>query len=183
MPEEEAWYVRLRETYKPDKVRLLLVGESAPAAEDTKRRFFYSSPLTQADNLFRGVVEALYHEKPGVAGDSKEPWLRRLQADGVFLIDLVPFPVNNLASGARSQALREGVPNCVAQISELLPDGVIVCHAPTFNALRESLIQRRMPLLHDVPIPFPLGNHRGRFCELVREAIGRSSLKISSIMW
>lgn len=181
MLEEESWYAQLRAGYKPDEVRLLLVGESAPASEGLNRRFFYSSPLTQHDNLFRGVVEALYYEKPGSAGDSKERWLRRLQTDGVFLIDLVPFPVNKLASGARSRALREAVPDCILRVGELRPEGVLVCHGPTFSALRGGLLQSAAPLLHDVPIPFPLGNHRVRFCELVREAIGRSSLKMSSM--
>ena len=181
MPEEEGWYSQLRSMYKPDKVRLLLVGESAPASEGPKRRFFYSSPLTQADNLYRGVIEALYHEKPGVAGDSKEPWLRRLQADGVFLIDLVPFPVNKLASGARSRALREAVPDCISHVGELRPEGVLVCHGPTFSALRVGLLQSGAPLLHDVPIPFPLGNHRGRFCEVVRGVIRGSALRLPSM--
>jgi hypothetical protein len=180
MAQENSWYAQLRAAYKPEKVRLLLVGESAPASEGPNRRFFYSSPLTQADNLYRGVIEALYYEKPGSAGDSKENWLRRLQTDGVFLIDLVPFPVNKLTSGARSRALREAVPDCLARIGELRPEGVLVCHGPTFSALRGGLLQSGAPLLHDEPIPFPLGNYRGRFCEMVREVVGRSSLKMSS---
>jgi len=56
--------------------------------------------------LFRGVVEGLYeHRFPrGSAGSSKAPWLDRLRDDGVFLIDLVPFPVNGLPTAERARA-------------------------------------------------------------------------------
>jgi hypothetical protein len=33
----------------------------------------------------------------GAGRDLKTPWLDRLKADGVFLIDLVPYPVNKLS--------------------------------------------------------------------------------------
>jgi hypothetical protein len=72
---------------------VLLIGESAPDPRATERRFFYSPTLSQHDNLFRGVVQAFFDESPGHAGDAKERWLSHLKADGIYLIDLVPFPV------------------------------------------------------------------------------------------
>jgi hypothetical protein len=54
----------------------LLIGESAPDARATERRFFYAPTLTAADNLFRGVVAALYEPiPPGRSGGQKAPWL------------------------------------------------------------------------------------------------------------
>lgn len=91
------WYAALREAHRPARVRVLLIGESAPDPGATERRFFYSPTLDRRDNLFRGVVAAFFGESPGHAGDTKAPWLDRLKADGVYLIDLVPFPVDKLA--------------------------------------------------------------------------------------
>ncbi len=169
---EAAWYAELRERYRPSDVRLLLIGESAPDPGAAEPRFFYAPTLTGADNLFRGVVLALYaHQFPrGSAGMSKVPWLERLKEDGVFLIDLVPFPVNALGSGARSRARRDAVSDAVATATRLDPDGIIVCHAPSFAALRQSLDDAGLPLLHQTPIPFPLGNKRAEFVAGVRAA-------------
>ena len=58
---ENPWYSQLREAWKPSHVRLLLIGESAPddGGDPNNRRFFYSDRLG-SDNLFRGVVKAMY---------------------------------------------------------------------------------------------------------------------------
>jgi hypothetical protein len=84
----------LRDAWEPDSVRVLLVGESAPDPGNAQRRFFYAPTLTRADNLFRAVVKPFYGQWPGRAGEAKAPWLERLRDDGVFLVDLVRFPVN-----------------------------------------------------------------------------------------
>lgn len=59
---ELPWYAELREKWRPERVRLLLMAESAPAddGDENRRRFFYLDRLSGADNLFRGTVEALY---------------------------------------------------------------------------------------------------------------------------
>jgi hypothetical protein len=158
-------YEQMRDAYRPSRVRLLLIGESAPDPRNAERRFFYAPTLGPADNLFRGVVEALYgHRFPrGSAGTDKSPWLARMRSDGVFLIDLVPFPVNRLSRGARTRARRDHVEAAVDQARRLAPDGIAVCHSPTFALLAGPLRDADLPLLHDAPLPFPLGNNRAEF--------------------
>lgn len=167
---EEPWYQELRLQWKPDRVRLLLIGESAPDPGATERRFFYAPVISRNDNLFRGVVLALYNETVS-AGDDRNGLLARLRADGVWLLDLAPYPVNHLASGERRRVLREHASERVRDILALAPDGVIICHGPTFGALAPELIAAGAPLLHHEPIPFPLGNWRGTFVAAVREAV------------
>jgi len=174
MTDAAPWYEHLRERYRPDRVRLLLVAESAPDPGGAERRFFYAPVLSAHDNLFRGVVRALYGTSPGRKADDKTPWLERLRDDGVFLIDLVPSPVDKLTSGARASARRQGVRPCIETITRLDPSGIVVCHAPTFRLLRGPLRDARLPLLHVDPIPFPLGNWREEFVAGVRDALGRS---------
>lgn len=167
------WYTTLREAHRPECIRVLLVGESAPDPGVSERRFFYAPMLTGADNLFRGVVHAVYGCSPGTAGDTKTPWLDRLKADGVFLIDLVPFPVNAMTSRDRAKARRDHVASCVERACELDPAGVIVCHGPTFKVLNAPMRAAGLPLLHEQPIPFPLGNWRARFADEVSAALAR----------
>lgn len=132
MHNEDPWYQELRMQWKPDHVRFLLVAESAPdsragsdtaAAAATERRFLYAPTVSRADNLFRGVVLALYGAKVAT-GEDRTPWLTRLRDDGVWLIDLAPYPVNKLSSGDRRRALLEHAPARTREILDLAPDGI-----------------------------------------------------------
>lgn len=165
MGDEDTWYSELREKYKPSKVDLLLIGESAPSSDESSRRFFYAPVLTQHDNLFRGVVLAMYdHRFPqGSSGSSKVPWLTRLKSDGIFLIDLVPYPVNGLDSNLRAKARKDAVADTVDRIRSLDPEGIVICHGPSHRVLRGPLTEAGLPLLHETPLPFPLGNWREAF--------------------
>lgn len=178
---EEAWYQQLRKQWKPSKVNLLLIAESAPddGGDADNRRFFYSEPLSQSDNLFRSVVAALYDGGKLSKGDTKRPWLTRLRNDGVYLIDLASRPVNGLSPAARSAALRAGVQDCVQAARELNPAGIVVCHTPTYKLLAGPLRDAGLPLLHGEAIPFPLGNKRDEFIQKVREATGISADKLT----
>lgn len=169
-----SWYTVLREAHRPTRVRLLFVGESAPDLGATERRFFYGPILDRHDNLFRGVVEAMFDAAAGRAGDAKAPWLDRLKAGGAYLIDLVPFPVNKLPARDRARARRDHVDACVAEAGSLRPSGIIVCHSATFDVLAKPLRTAGLPLLHDERIPFPLGNHRASFVTKVRAALAGS---------
>lgn len=167
-----AWYERLRQQWKPAKVRLLLVAESVPnpIATEAERRFFYAPTVSRADNLFRGVALGLYGEKLHT-GQDRAPLLSRLQDDGVWLIDLAPFPVNHLSSGDRRRALKANAPSRVREILELNPDGIVICHTPSFKVLAPELTAAAAPLLHEQPIPFPLGNYREAFAAALRTAV------------
>jgi len=171
---ELPWYAKLREQWRPQTVRILLVGESAPDPADTERRFFYAPTLTRHDNLFRGVVQAFYEAIPaGMTGAAKRPWLERLQADGVFLIDLVPYPVNHLSEPQKRRERRKHVPALVEQAKAMDPAGVIVCHGGVYTEAAEPLRTAGLPLLHDDLIPFPLYAGLKRFPVAVRAAAAK----------
>jgi hypothetical protein len=52
-----AWYEQLRQQYRPDRLEVLLIGESPPDPGAGGRRFFYA-PTLQIDNLYRGSPKA-----------------------------------------------------------------------------------------------------------------------------
>jgi hypothetical protein len=143
----DVWYQALRTRWKPRHVRLLLIGESAPddRGDPTNRRFFYSESLSGSKNLFRSVVSALYDSGKLSKGDAKAPWLQRLHDDGVYLIDLASSPVNSLTGSARRAALRNSVDSCVQRAAALAPEGIIVCHTPSFRILVEPLRAANLP--------------------------------------
>ena len=81
--EEQPWYSALREQWRPEHVRLLLVGESAPndGGDISKRHFFYASELTASDALFRSVVHVCTTNRTWTAGADRK--IRGLRGCGM----------------------------------------------------------------------------------------------------
>lgn len=173
---EDPWYAARRASWKPERVRLLLVAESAPddGGDVANRRFFYDEHLTSKDGLFREVVRALYGDPPLVSGpNAKKPWLEKLKADGVFLIDLATVPVNDFTPPDRAVALGRNVAETVRFASELQPDGMVLVKQNVFELLSEPVRAAGLPLLHDEFIPFPGSGQQKRFRERFAVALMR----------
>ena len=173
MTDDDTWYAHLREALKPQHVHLLIIGESAPDddGDPSRRRFFYSDRLA-ADNLFRSVVDALYQvTKEELRETGKRPWLERLRADEVFLIDLSPVPVNRATRPARVRMLRESVPGCVDRALALRPDGVVLVSRDVHEFLAQPLRDAGLRVLNDEAVPFPLGSWRSAFVSRFRSAV------------
>jgi hypothetical protein len=165
------WYETLRAQHRPLRLRILLIAESPPDPGAGVRRFFYS-PELRADNLYRGVAEALYGERNDVDARDKAAVVERIQTDGLWLIDAADRPVNKLAAAARRRAIREGVPRLVQRCRELAPElGVIICHGKVYAAAEPALRAAGVRVLHTEPLPFPLGNWRARFVRDSRRAL------------
>jgi hypothetical protein len=173
---EEPWYAERRARWKPEGVRLLLIAESAPGngGDIANRRFFYDDNLTSKDGLFREVVRALYDDPELVSGPkAKTPWLEKLKADGVFLIDLATVPVNEFGAADRAAALERNIDETVAEARKLDPEGVVLVKHNVFELLARPIRDAGLPLLHDVMIPFPGSGQQKRFRERFSYALAR----------
>ncbi len=163
-------YEALRAQYRPGHVRVLLVAESPPDPRDAEARFFYAPILSRHDNLFRGVARAVYGDDVNL--QDKSAVLRRLQSDGYWLLDACDRPVNGLKPGARRQAVRDGIPQLVRRCKETAPQvGIVVCSTPVYRLVSPALKAAGLRVLHDEPLPFPLGNVRARFITGFRRAV------------
>lgn len=172
---ELAWYEHLRREYQPKAIRLLLIGESPPDPGDGAHRFFYSSVLSQHDNLYRGVALALYGLGSKFDITQKASNLRRMQDDGVWLIDAIDTPVNKEANSTRRRRIRAAVPSLVSRCKELAPTiGVLICFSPVYEEAAQRLREAGVTVVHDAALPFPLGNLRAQFVEGTRLALSRT---------
>jgi hypothetical protein len=91
-------------------------------------------PTLRIDNLYRGVAQGLYGDHPEVDLTDKPAVLRRLQADGFWLIDAVDRPVNHLPPGPRRAAITAAVPQLVGRCRALAPRrGVVICHRVVYQ--------------------------------------------------
>jgi hypothetical protein len=165
-------YSALRRRYLPPKgVRVAFVGESAPDPREGVIRFFYHPILTK-DNLFRGLMLALYGaDKRALSATAKTEWLNRFQRDGYYVDDLCSEPVDGLPPSLRSKARKSAAAGLVERLKRLRPRGVIICHVGTYLDVAELLRNNGLSLLHSEPIPFPLGNYRERFAIAVRASL------------
>ncbi|GHD51700.1 hypothetical protein D9V29_12445 [Mycetocola manganoxydans] len=171
---EDSWYSERRARWKPDHVRLLLIAESAPddGGDIAKRRFFYDENLTGKDGLFREVVRALIINPALATGpNAKVPWLEKLKAGGVYLIDLASVPVNHHSPSERAVALQRNIAATVSLAAELKPDGVVLVKQNVFELLQGPILEAGLPLLHDEFIPFPGSGQQKRFRERFATAI------------
>jgi hypothetical protein len=98
--------------------------------------------------------------------------LGRLQADGFWLIDAVDRPINHLPPRPRRAAITAAVPQLVARCRDLAPRrGVIICHRVVYQLATPRLRDAGVRVLHDQPLPFPLGNWRADFVARLRRAL------------
>ncbi len=166
-----SWYDELRSAYRPEHLRVLLIGESPPDPGIGARRFFYA-PKLSIDNLYRGVAQAVYGREPGFDVRAKPEILRRLQQDGFWLIDAVEQPVNKVSAPLRRESIAQAVPGLVDRCLELAPErGVVICHGLVYRLAAPELRARGVTILHREALPFPLGNWRSEFVTGMRQAL------------
>ena len=174
-PQVTAWYEQLRSKYRPNSIEILLVAESPPNPGSSQRRFF-CSPALLIDNLYRAVALAMYGQDPDFRVDAKESVLRRFADDGLWLVDAVDVPINQLSTAERHRAIKESIPSLVSKCRNAQPRrGIIICHGGVFELTGSALRAAGLRVLHEQPLPFPLGNWRERFVTRFRECISHGA--------
>lgn len=167
-----------REQYKPDLVRCLLIAEALP---DSLDRFFYYPDVGRADYLFLGVMQVLY---PSLKEEFlaarrpralKESMLRRFQADGFFLLDILEEPLRR-SYGLLQRAVPELLSRVEAVASQQTP--IVLVKATTFEVAYGPLKAAGYQRIYDRPIPFPSQGWQHRF-----HALFGGALKEIGVSW
>ncbi len=171
----------LRETFRPDKgqLRVVFLGESRPDPGGGQPRMFYIPHLSSHDNLFRGLMRALYDAGPDDLKGNKSYWMKRFKTDGFWLLDVVPYPINRLPAQERKAAILANIDFTLSRTKREPPShGIIVCHAATYRVIKPRLDLSGIKVLHDKPIPFPLAADTPRFVRNVRESLRNSGILV-----
>lgn len=165
-PRDESGAVEVRrrrataaERYRPEKVRLLLVAQAPPAADD---RYFYFTNVSTQDTLFRSVARAILPNTEPTRSN-KPALLARLRDSGVFLIDLKPDPVDG-------SPLSPYVPALLARIAELAPEQIILIKADVHDAAYPALTAAGLPVSR-VRVPFPSFGQQKLFASAFSRAL------------
>lgn len=150
----------IRQSYRPSKVRLLLVGESPPASG----KFFYvkSSMTTYTAQAFQKAHGTRFL-------DNRE-FLEYFKAYGCYLDDLSHTPVDNLPKGQREEGLNACIGGLAQRIQEMNPDVLVIALKKIEHYVREAVYRSgREPEVF--VLPFAGNGHQGKYinelCEII----------------
>ncbi len=105
----------MRQSYRPDAVKILFVGESPPAGGT----FFYAANSIP----YRATLAGFQIAFPSLASEN---FLFTFKAMGCYLIDLCEQPVNRMPEPKREQIRKVGIRPLGQALRYLQPQAVIV---------------------------------------------------------
>jgi hypothetical protein len=160
-------YDDLRQQYRPEHIRFLLIAESPPPQADipSSRHFYRSDVVRRDDRLFVNTVKALYPELADATEAEIEPdkeiWLRRMQADGVYMIEALEVSQRHkVTKDERQGKIAEAAPRLVERVKELAtPDAkIVLIKSNVYEMAAEPLRAAGFKVLNTELVDYP-----GRF--------------------
>ena len=119
-------YELLRKSYRPGRVRVLLIAESPPPSPDiqSSRQFYYTDRIRKNDRLFTNTIKALYPEASAMTESQleqeKEHWLRRFQKDGYYMIEaLSESQQHEVTKQQRQDRIRHELSHLLEKVKKL----------------------------------------------------------------
>lgn len=141
---------QIRNQYRPDRIRILFVGESPPASG----KFFYNGNSQMARNVRKILGELLL--------GGTEDFFSKFKTSGCYLDDLVLVPVNKSSKSLRRQAKRNAIPDLAKRIEEYQPVVVVALlksiERDVREAVAESGVDAQFHATH-----FPGNGQQGKF--------------------
>jgi hypothetical protein len=178
----EASYKQAREKYKPEKVRVLFIGESPPRwKEKDEPRYFYFEKVEKRDHLFKSVMKALFPREfqEYEQGKSKARLLKKFKKHGFFLVDACETPINQHKEGAfRNLLVKKSLPSLVKKVKQVAgPETKIIFIKDNVHRIAAKKLEKEgFQVLHQEPLKFPYGKNAVVFQEKVRKMLGEEGL-------
>lgn len=156
----------LRRRYRPDRVRILFVGESPPASG----RFFYKAD----SGLYRAIRDTFLTAFPHLR---ETEFLDSFRTLGCYLVDLCGAPVDKMTRHARRHACSIGEARLTRTIRELRPQIIVTIVRSIRANVRRAQEQAGWSGPHlELPYPGRWYRHRMQFrlqlLPLLRETVG-----------
>jgi hypothetical protein len=157
-------YDRTRQRYKPQHISLLLIAESPPpsATIQSSRQFYRSERVRVDDRLFTNTIWALYPEATGKPEreleEHKEEWLRRLQHDGIYMIEALEVSQrHHITKEQRQERIRAALPRLIERVQALADPKtrIILIKSNVFEVAAEPLKQAGFHVLNTELVDYP----------------------------
>lgn len=174
-------YDSVRQKYKPETIKLLLIAESPPPAPEiqSSRQFYYSERIRKDDRLFINTIKALYPEvedakEPELEAE-KETWLKRLQKDGVYMIEaLDDSQEHEVTKKQRQERIANSLPGILGKVKALAnPETkIILIKSNVFDVAAGPLRQAGYTVLNTELVDYPGRFNQRDYREKVRKLTG-----------
>jgi len=133
----------LRQKYKPDRVRVLFVGESPPA----NGTFFY-----KCDSKLYKHTKKVFQEFWIFKSDKE--FLERFKNEGFYLEDLCDEPINHLPKRERKAKRNENIETLAKKLKQLNPEVIIVVMKSIQRQVKGAIkIAGLNPKYYAIPFP------------------------------
>jgi hypothetical protein len=147
----------IRAAYRPQKVRMLFVGESPPASG----RFFYN----RDSGLYRALRDAFHLVDESIVDEN---FLAVFQGLGCYLIDACRRPVDRMEPAVRRSTCLEGEALLSRRIQSFQAETIVsLVRSISANVDRAALRASWTGTLLAVPYPGRWIQHRKAFLELL----------------
>lgn len=157
-------YRNQAEKYLPEKIKILFIAESPPAPDKYGRKSYIYFDTAKREVLLTTLTAAVFGDGNGFAKYyDKSVFLKRLKAEGYFLIDAVEYPINMIKGGNNKETIiRNEANNLLERLNGLrgrnkvdLETKIILIKASVYNALLELLKEKNYNVLNEGKIDFP----------------------------
>jgi len=157
-------YEIIREQYRPQHIRFLLIAESPPPAPhiQSSRQFYYTDRIRTDDRLFTNTIKALY---PAAAGQTeaqlqaaKAEWLTRFKNDGWYMIEaLEASQPHSVTTKQRQARIAEGLPILLRRVKSLAASDtkIILIKSNVFEVAAEPLRKAGYGVLNTKLLDYP----------------------------
>ena len=144
----------IRSSFRPNEIRLLFVGESAPESG----KFFYKRDSQMYRHMKTILGQNLFR--------SSSNFLENFKAAGCYLDDLVLTPVNKSSQNERKQACERAIPDLAKRIKDYNPYMVVALLKRIEKCVRKAVtisgVDARFYVTH-----FPgNGQHKNFECDI-----------------
>nr|AIA13718.1 hypothetical protein [uncultured bacterium] len=179
-------YDDTRQQYRPQHIKLLLIAESPPPAAhiQSSRQFYRSDRVRTDDRLYANTIRALYPEAAEVPEvqlqTDKEQWLRRLQQDGVYMIEALEESQQHAVTKKQRQARIDAcLPRLLARVRALAEPytKIILIKSNVFAIAAEPLRQAGFTVLNTGLVDYP-GHYNQR---AYREKLAQLAAKLDGL--
>jgi hypothetical protein len=152
---------KIRQSYRPNDIQLLLVGESPPASQ----KFFYvKSAMTT-------YTAQAFEKAHGVCFVDDQEFLQYFKKCGCYLDDLCHEPVDDLPTAKREERLKESIDGLAQRIQEMNPPVLVIALKKVERYVREAVNKSgRQPKMF--ALPFAGNGHQTKYVAQLSDILG-----------
>ncbi|SIQ94709.1 hypothetical protein SAMN05920897_11925 [Alkalispirochaeta americana] len=154
---DKEYYLKLRNKYLPEILRIIFILESPPASG----KYFYDETGSTTEPLYNEIMKAL-HYKP----IDKKDGLEHFKNQGFFLVDSTYKPINKMKYKERESTILSDFNNLIDDLESIngIESQLILIKANICRLLEEKLKLKGFRVLNEeIVVPFPSSGQQKRF--------------------